>query len=428
MYEENSVSLFKRRSFLNRLSKASLLMFFPLPDLSANETIAPKGRLTGIQFLSDPYLQNCNDHSVTVMWLTNNDCLSWVELIAPDNTRKKCFTEAHGLVSAGKGLHKIKLLDLISDTNYHYEVFSKEIEVFHPYRIVYGKTIKKGPFSFKTVSAQQEEVRFVVLNDLHDHPDNITEMMAIACKPSDYDFVILNGDAFDWVNDEAQILRNVLAPVTSVFASEKPFLMVQGNHEVRGKFARQLFSYFDYPKSNSYYAFTQGPVRFIVMDAGEDKDDDHVEYGGLISFNPYREEQALWLEKEIENPAFKKAAFRVVLIHIPVFHSGDGHGSLHCRKLFNPLFNKGKIDLSISGHTHLYGTYDADEATHHYPIVIGGGPGTAVRKGGKRTLIKVYATKTSLDLDMLTDDGKIVGSYRLKSNPRKHNYNFKLND
>ncbi|MET3112556.1 putative phosphodiesterase [Pedobacter sp. CG_S7] len=414
MSEESSFSLIKRRSFLSGLSKASLLMCLPLPALAANDTTAPNEGLTGIQFLSDPYLQNCTEHSVTVMWLTNNDCLSWVELIAPDNTRKKCFTEAHGLVSAGKGLHKIKLLDLLPDTNYRYEVFSKEIEDFHPYHLVYGETIKKGPFSFKTFSAQQDEVRFVVLNDLHDHPDNITEMMAAGCKPSDYDFVVLNGDAFDYVSDEAQILRNVLVPATSIFASEKPFLMVQGNHEVRGKFARQLFSYFDYPKGNSYYAFTQGPVRFIVMDAGEDKDDDHAEYGGLISFNPYREAQALWLEKEIENPAFKTAAFRVVLIHIPVFHSGEGHGSLHCRKLFNPLFNKGKIDLSLSGHTHRYGTYDADEATHNYPIVIGGGPGTAVRKDGRRTLIKVHATKTSLALDMLTDDGKIVGAYRLK--------------
>ena len=414
MSKKNSFSSIKRRDFLSGLSKTGLLMCLPLPVLAVNQTKESKGTLKGIQFLSDPYLQNSTADSVTVMWLTNNDCLSWVEVIAPDHTRKKYFSAAHGLVAAGKGLHKIKLADLLPDTSYRYEIFSKEIEDFHPYRLVYGETITKGPYSFKTFSTQEDEVRFVVLNDLHDHPDNITEMMAAACKPSDYDFVVLNGDAFDWVDDEAQILRNVLVPATSVFASEKPFLMVQGNHEVRGKFARELFNYFDYPAGDSYYAFTRGPVRFIVMDAGEDKDDDHAEYGGLVSFNHYRETQALWLEKEIENPAFKEAAFRVVLIHIPVYHSGEGHGTTHCRKLFNPLFNKGKVDLSISGHTHRYGTFDADEATHHYPIVIGGGPGTATRKGGRRTLIKVHATKTSLDLDMLTDDGKIVGAYRLK--------------
>ncbi|MNL85833.1 hypothetical protein D3C87_2142990 [compost metagenome] len=50
-------------------------------------------------------------------------------------------------------------------------------------------------------------------------------------------------------------------------------------------------------------------------------------------------------------------------------------------------------------------THDAD-ATHNYPIVIGGGP-----LEGNRTLIKVRATKKELNLKMIRDDGQVVGKY-----------------
>jgi hypothetical protein len=111
----------------------------------------------------------------------------------------------------------------------------------------------------------------------------------------------------------------------------------------------------------------------------------------------------------MQSPAYKKAVFRIVLMHIPPFYAGDWHGTLHCRQLFNPLFNKGKIDLLVCGHTHAYGTHDADTSTHHYPIVIGGGP-----LESKRTLIQLQANTSELQLKMLRDDGVEVGKYLLK--------------
>lgn len=61
--------------------------------------------------------------------------------------------------------------------------------------------------------------------------------------------------------------------------------MGRGNHETRGSFARQLKDYFFYPEGNYYTAFTRGPVRFVMMDSGEDKTDDNWEYSGLVSFD-----------------------------------------------------------------------------------------------------------------------------------------------
>ncbi len=411
---KNKTADIKRRNFLGSVSKAGLLMCLPVAPLHAAES--PEGKIAapGSGFVTDPYLQNVSNTGVTVMWINAKPALSWVELIRPGMPNQKIFNEKHGLIEANNRLNKIRIDGLAPGTTYQYQVFSREILNFKPYDVTYGDTLTMGPFSFTTSSEKEKEVSLVVFNDLHDHPQNITELMAKFCKEKDYDLVVFNGDAFNWVDDEAQIVKDLLLPAGNIFSASIPFLMVQGNHEVRGKFARQMFDYFDYPGQASYYAFTRGPVRFVVMDSGEDKLDDHKEYGGLVAFDRYREEQARWLEQEIESKAFKKAAFRVVFIHIPVFHSGEGHGTLHCRKLFNPLFNKGKIDISISGHTHRYGTYDADPATHNYPIVIGGGPGFAGRGGGPRTLIKLKATDTLLSLEMLIDDGSVVGAYQLK--------------
>ena len=264
--------------------------------------------------------------------------------------------------------------------------------------------------SFKTPAANEEEVKFVVFNDIHDRPQIIPQLLyrhGYTGNIRDYDFVVFNGDCFDWVTEEQQLIDHLIKPTTDIFSNEFPFILTQGNHECRGGFSRHIPEYFAYPENKFYYAFTRGPVRFVILDSGEDKTDDSVEYGGLAAFDRYRENQAKWLEKEVASEEFKKADFRIVLIHISPYHSGDWHGTLHCQKVFGPILNKAKIDIQISGHTHRYMTHDAD-ATHNYPIVIGGGP-----IEGNRTLIKVRVTKKELNLKMIRDDGEVVGKFQI---------------
>jgi hypothetical protein len=95
-------------------------------------------------------------------------------------------------------------------------------------------------------------------------------------------------------------------------------------------------------------------------------------------------------------------------MHIPPFYSNEVHGSVHSRKLFSPLFEKYKVDLVVSGHTHVYGVHPPVEGQHSYPIIIGGGPAP-----GTRTLIKINASNQQLKLQMLDDAGKEVGSYKI---------------
>lgn len=391
-----------RRSFLEKMSQIGALSL--LPGVSALAANAEEKN----HFVVGPYLQNIGADEVTVMWITHKNCFSWVEYGAGGYTSKREFGYNNGLIEANNRINKITLTGLKPGADHKYRIVSTEILGYKGSKVEFGETITSPMFSFKTPAVSEEEVKFVIFNDIHDRPQIIPQLLyrhGYTGNVRDYDFVVFNGDCFDWVTQEQQLVDHLIKPSTDIFASEFPFILTQGNHECRGSFSRHIPAYFAYPDNKFYYAFSRGPIRFVILDSGEDKTDDSVEYGGLSAFDRYREIQAKWLEKEVASEEFKKADFRVVLIHISPYHSGDWHGTLHCQKVFGPILNKAKIDIQISGHTHRYMTHDAD-ATHNYPIVIGGGP-----LEGNRTLIKVRATKKELNLKMIRDDGQVVGKY-----------------
>jgi predicted phosphodiesterase len=407
----------KRRAFIGGLSKAGMFSVLPVANLVEKKEQAVETN----EFLTAPYLQTLSQNGVTIMWVNALRSYNWVEIGKRGESARKVTAARHGLNQAYNRINKIRIKDLQPDTEYEYRIFSREISEFKPYKVVFGETIQQGPYTFRTPAKKENEIKFVVFNDLHNRPAIIPDLLEKLAPEKDYDFVVYNGDAFNWVDAEGPILKDLIAPSNKMFSTSLPFVMVQGNHEPRGNFARHMFDYFDYPDDRCYYAFTRGPIRFVVIDSGEDKPDSDAEYSGLVAFDPYREEQAQWLASEIETPEFRKAAFRVVLIHIPPFHGNGWHGEKHCAQLFNPLFNKGKVDLAISGHTHRYATHPADPATHHYPMVIGGGwaSGTSPARGGIRTLIKVAATEKLLSMKMYVDNGDVVGSFDIRRKVNK---------
>ncbi|HTN37939.1 MAG TPA: metallophosphoesterase family protein [Arachidicoccus sp.] len=403
-----------RRKFINTLCKVSILPVVA-PTLSWGQTKGRSGDVRqneGLSFICPPYLQSPTSNSMAILWMVNRPSFSWVEYgLTKDRLDHKAVSIQAGLVDANNTMNKIPIRSLIPATKYYYRVCSKEILDFQPYNIVWGEEIKSDIFEFKTWPEHAKSVSWLVFNDIHDRPESFPLLYRLADQP-DSDFVFLNGDMFNYDTDQQQFVDHLIKPLTALFASESPFFYSRGNHETRGRFARHHGLYFDNPTMDNkfFYSYILGPVHFIVLDTGEDKTDADKAYNGLVAFDDYRQAQAEWLEKQMQTEAFKKAPFRVVIMHIPTYESGDWHGTMHSRELFNPLFNKGKIDLLISGHTHKYGTYSADPLTHHYPIVIGGGP-----KDGKRTVIKVKATHKKLELKVLRDDGEVVKEVHLDS-------------
>lgn len=397
-----------RRSFLGAIAKAGIagsISLSPLATAAAAVKEDKAAEPAPYAFACPPYLQNPEPTAVTIMWMSNRPSYSWVEHGETSALGSVAHHAEGGIVDSYNRLHRVRLENLKPDTTYYYAVKSKEIAEFQPYKLTYGETITSEVFSFKTPALKPKEVSWLVMNDIHDRPKSIPHLVGLNKDP--YDFVFFNGDIFDYQVDEQQVIDHLLLPAGQAFASQKPFIFTRGNHETRGKYRRELGNYFDGPY---YFAKTWGPVHFTVIDTGEDKPDTHPVYAGIVNFDQYREKQAQWFAQVAQTPAFKKAAFRVVMMHIPHYYSGDWHGTMECRRLFAPLFEKHKVDLSISGHTHRYGVHQPVAGQHSYPIVIGGGP-----KEGFRTIMRVKATEKDLNLVMIKDDGTEVGRVDLKS-------------
>ncbi|WP_443937613.1 metallophosphoesterase [Pedobacter sp. MW01-1-1] len=351
-----------------------------------------------------PYLQTNFNNSMTVLWLTNKNAAGWVEFGEdPNNLNRKAYGKSElGLMPANTKLNVVSLSNLKAGQKYFYRVVSKEIKDFQPYKLTYGAVQHSEVEHFVNANVAKSEISFLMMNDIHDRPESIPFLLNIAPKEA-YDFVFFNGDIFDYQTDEQQIIDHMLAPCVNTFAKNTPFIYVRGNHETRGKFAREFAQYFMHV---GFTAFTLGPVRFVVIDTGEDKEDTHPVYAGIVDFDEYRVQQAGWLKEEINSKAFKKAAFRVVLMHIPPRFSGDAHGPKHCTEVFEPLLNEGKVDLVLSGHTHKYMVHQANESFNKYPLIIGGGP-----QKGNRTITQLKATTNLLEVTMLDDSGKEVGKF-----------------
>lgn len=391
-----------RRKFLGDVSKMALVGT-SLPLVSA--ATVPTKRSVPFGFVCAPYLQNATENSVHILVITNANAHSWVEY-GEEELELIGETLKDGFVAANNRLNGIELNDLKPGTTYKYRVVSREIIKFDPYDLVFGQTVKGDIHTFQTPHSDSDKVSCLILNDIHDRPHSFSDLLSLN-KDFEFDFVALNGDMFDYQTDEQQLIDHLIAPCTDLFASEIPFLMIRGNHETRGKFARNIKDYFAFADNEYYFSFKQGPVHWIVLDSGEDKADDDKEYGGIVSFDAFREKQAIWLERELQKKEVQQCKYRIALMHIPPFYSGDWHGTMHCRKLFHPLFEKYNVDMVISGHTHSYGIHPPN-SEHNYPVIVGGGP-----KTGNRTLIQLKAGNQELDIKMIRDDGVKVGEYKL---------------
>ena len=94
---------------------------------------------------------------------------------------------------------------------------------------------------------------------------------------------------------------------------------------MRGSFARRLYDYLPTHSGQFYYAFDSGPVHFLVLDSGEDKDDDTNVYAGLNRTEQYREQEFAWLQNHIQtDQRIKEARYSWA----PAGTNGRNHGVL----------------------------------------------------------------------------------------------------
>lgn len=358
-----------------------------------------------LKFTHGPYLQNVTETGATLLFTTNKLVVPGVMIKTGNEDFKLIQNTSDGLVNVGNNLHKIRIDNLQPGQEYQYKLYSKEIEVYRPYDVVFGEELTSETYSFKTFDPQQKQVNFTVFCDTHDKADKLAKYLD-SNDVEAQDCYFMNGDIMGHLEHEKQLFASFVDTCVSRFATEKPFFYARGNHETRGRFARELRNYIDLPNNEFYYAQTIANTRFIVLDGGEDKPDTTKVYAGLADFDNFRLKELEWLKKEVTSEAFKNADFKIVIIHMPIIQNKKNwYGMAHLAEHFGPVLKEAGIDLMICGHTHRNAWIKANKSGFAYPVMI----------SSNNNFIEAQVNEQAISLQLKDLEGKVVDEHKIEN-------------
>lgn len=326
-----------------------------------------------------PYLQGLTDTSIKVYFTTSEQGFSKVELRRTGSDAISEYAPVDdGLIEAYNTANAIGIEGLLPATAYQYRLVSTQITDFQPYDIKFGEHITSPWYDFRTLDPDAEQCSFVALSDIHDDAQKYQRLLSYM-PLEETDAVFLAGDMMSYFDKPEQPYTSFIDISVDMFAKEKPFVVVRGNHETRGNLARTYGQYVYRPAGHYYGLYTMGKTVVVMLDAGEDKPDTSPVYGGLGAFDRYREQQAEWLGQAVKSREFRQAERRIVIVHIPPYIPGKSgpaepvewdHGAQMVDEVFMPILNEEKIDLMICGHNHRQSLVEVEKGVNNFPIVI----------------------------------------------------------
>jgi predicted phosphodiesterase len=139
--------------------------------------------------------------------------------------------------------------------------------------------------------------------------------------------------------------------------SRVPFFNSIGNHESWGQNTK-AFTHSPASKSGmmDYYSFDYGDVHFIIINSEADVKPGSKQYN--------------FVKKDLKATTQK---WKIAVFHIPAYCAGGHNENKNMIKLCNDLFEPGKVDLVITGHSHFY-QHNYVAGVHHFVIAGGGAP------------------------------------------------------
>lgn len=394
-------SISRREFFCGAITAAGVPHFISAGEKAADSSLPSSNDKHSRLIVSAPVLQNAAEQSMGIAFAVSADASGWVEIASSPDMRnaRRVHSGELGMMEVNGNIAQILVRDLRPATRYWYHIGADRIEYKSGYRMKnLGSEIDGKVHSFTTLGAEASG-SFCIINDTHDKSEILDSVLSklAELKPS---AVIWNGDATNTTEDWARALRTLITPHPNhpEFASDTPFLFLNGNHDFRGRFARHLervWMFRDPAERSGRFAqlgrnFVQriGDVALVGLDTGEDKPDTYPAFAGIFQMDRYRDQQTEWLAEEVEKPAIKTARFKVAFCHIPLYHpdwrnpnlpAGDGPikgrcaaWSRPCAMRWRPLLEKAGINLVVSGHTHKF-THYAPSADCPWTQIIGGG-------------------------------------------------------
>ncbi|TWT82686.1 Calcineurin-like phosphoesterase [Planctomycetes bacterium CA13] len=343
--------------------------------------------------VSPPVVQNPRSNGFGVSIALSGLATAWVEYgFSPDNLAFTAIASHRGLMSADDRTMHIRVHHhepLPTDRPIYYRVVAQPLTYGGAYALQRGKPQSESTYALRLPNPQAERIRLISINDTHENLDTIRALHGKIEKLNP-DVLIFNGDIcnnFDAADSPEQIMLNPAKEKNMSWASTRPLLFSNGNHDVRGERARDAIkSFAGCPESPSLpynQALRLGPLALITLDTGEDKPDKHPVFAGTAAYEPYRQEQANWLKQVTERQEIKTAPYKIVACHIPLRGlEGQNDGTTlegyasYCgfgAKLWLDTLKETGFQAILSGHMH---SDRLDQAADDMPILqfVGGGP------------------------------------------------------
>lgn len=324
-------------------------------------------------FRAGPYLQKAVDDGITVCWLTNVPAYSWVEYGKEGRLDRKKQLYVDGQMLCNNRNHQFRLSGLEPGVTYSYRICSREILSYGAYSKDFGYTAYSDVHTFTLPEKNQTDFTVLFFNDMHNNFELMSRFAGLVKEQQlAYDLVIYNGDCIDAPKDEAQTVEVLKSLIEIASAQTKPFILMRGNHEIRGAYSIGMRSLFDYINGTTFGAFNWGDTRFVLLDCGEDKPDSTWVYYGLNDFDQFRDDQARFLTEELNSRDFKEARRRVLVHHVPIYAGREGSYN-PCYEKWGTILANAPFDICMNAHWHRFAYYPKKEVGNNFPIIVGGG-------------------------------------------------------
>ena len=278
-----------------------------------------------------------------IVFSTSDSAVAWVE-IGGENY----YDLYAGSMRSADKVHKITVPQSVLDAAKGYTIYAQQMIYRGPFGGYKGETISQS-YNFRPVDVS-DGIQHVALSDVHEAVEAAT---AAATTRDNTDFVVLVGDLISMLETEKDCqLANELAH--GITGGEIPVIYARGNHEIKGEYGELLYKYVGSKNQEFYYWVTLGEDIFaVVLDIGEDHEDDWWEYYGTAQFELYRAAQTEMLEEILEAGDYENYRYRMAICHVPVNYVGSkGYFEEFCNST-TALLNQMDVDIALSGHKHV---------------------------------------------------------------------------
>ena len=280
-----------------------------------------------------------------IVFSTSDSAICWVEIGA-----ERYYDLYAGSMRSVDGVHKVTVPQEVLDEAGGYTVCAQQMIYRGPFGGYTGDTIFQS-YAFRPVDTS-DGLNYYTLSDVHEAVEPAVAA-AVNGHTENLDFIILLGDLVSMVETEADAqLANELAH--GITGGEIPVIYARGNHEIKGEYGEVLYKYVGSLNQSFHYPVTLGGEVFaVVLDMGEDHEDDWWEYYGTAQFDLYRADQTRMLEELLEAGEYENYRYRMAICHIPFVYV-DRHGYFESfRNEWTELLNRMEMDICFSGHKHV---------------------------------------------------------------------------